>query len=165
MWSKMISSCIRGLLSVIIVFSFLSTTGCWILRSWKDYMPICKIGLDKDVRSYRGYFYPRISGEHVLSLRITKKTEGDVFVGLRFKGEIRLFHDGNETVIHFDRSLNQVTLPPTPFNIHLKTFEANSIKCGDNDYGIFDVTIEGDIGGFLEKEPQSYLSISFCDSE
>lgn len=164
MWTKLKPIYATGVLTAVIVSSFL-TTGCWVLRSWKDYMPISEIGLNKDVRSYRGYFYPRFSGEHALSLRITKKTKGDVFVGLRLKGEIRLYHDGKETIIPFDKKLDQVTLPPTPFDVYIKTFQVRSIKCSDNDFGRFDVTIEGDIGEFLEKEPQSCLSISFCDSE
>ena len=164
MWTKMKPAYARGVLSVVLVASFLNS-GCWITRNWKDYMPIAEVGLSKNVRFYRGYFYPKFSGIHALSLRIKKSSEGDVFVGLRFKGEIRLFHDGHETVIPFNEKFDYVTLPPTPFEIYLKTFEAYAIKRSDNDYGRFDVAIEGDIGKFLEKEPRSCLSVSFCDAE
>ena len=164
MWAKMKSSCVKGVLSVVLATCFLNS-GCWITRNWKDYMPIAEIGLSKNVRFYRGYFYPKFSGRHVLSLRIKKSSEGDVFVGMRFKGEIRLFHNGHETVIPFDEKFDHVTLPPTPFEIYLKTFDACAIKRSDNDYGRFDVAIEGDIGKFLEIEPKSCLSVSFCDAE
>ena len=164
MWTKMKPSYVRGVLSVILAASFLNS-GCWITRTWKDYMPITEIGLSKNARFYRGYFYPKFSGTHALSLRIKKSSDGDVFVGLRFKGEIRLFHDGRETIIPFDEKFGSVTLPPTPFEIHLKTFDACAIGRSENDYGRFDVVIEGDIGGFLEKEPKCCLSVSFCDAE
>ena len=164
MWVKMKPFFAKGALNVVLASCFLNA-GCWITRNWKDYMPIAEIGLDSNVRSYRGYFYPKFSGRHALSLRIKKSSGGDAFVGLRFKGEIRLFHDGQETIIPFDEKLESVTLPPTPFEIYLKTFDACSIKRSDNDYGRFDVVVEGDIGGLLEKEPKSCLSVSFCDAE
>ena len=164
MWTKMKPSYARGILSVVLATGFLNT-GCWITRNWKDYMPITEIALSKNVRLYSGYFYPKFSGGYALSLRIKKSSSGDVFVGLRFKGEVRLFHDGHETTIPFDEKFDYVTLPPTPFEIHIKTFDACAINRSDNDYGRFDVTVEGDIGRFLENEPKSCLSVSFCDAE
>lgn len=164
MRTKIKPSYARGVISVVLALCFFSS-GCWITRNWKDYMPITEIGLNKDVRFYRGYFYPKFSGVHALSLRITKSSVGEVFVGLRLKGEIHLFHDGHETIMPFDKKFDSVTLPPTPFEIHLETFDACAIKRSNNDYGRFDVTIEGDIGGFLEREPKSCLSVSFCDAE
>ena len=55
-------------------------------------------------------------------------------------------------------------LPHMYFEVHLKTFETNAIECSQ-DYGRFDVSIEGDLNGFLEREPDSRLCISFCDAE
>lgn len=151
---------------VAVVFAVATlNTGCWITRNWKDYMPITEIGLNKDVKSYSGYFYPKYTGGHALSLRIKSISAGKTQVGLRFGGTIRLYHDGRVTTIPFGTKIDGMTLPPTPCNLHIKEFDAQAIKRSDNDYGQFDVTIEGDLAGFLEREPESHLSVSFCDAE
>ena len=161
---KMKCHCVMAVGVIAFVSGFLNM-GCWMTRNWRDYMPITEIALDKDVRFYRGYFYPRYTGTHALALRISRHSEENVFVKLRFRGCIRLFQGGYETSIPFDEGFDQVTLPPGPFNLYLKTFDAVPIRRSDGDYGYFDVTVEGDIEGFLEREPESRLSVSFCDAE
>ena len=163
MWNKM-NLCRCAMALFLLAFCFLGA-GCWILRSWKDYVPITEVGLRKDMRTYTGCFYPKITGRHTLALRVKKNGSSDyTTVGLRFRGAIKLFHAGCETIIPFDETIGRVTLPPTPFNLHLKTFEACAIE-RSQDYGMFNVTIDGDIDGFLEREPDSHLSVSFCDAE
>ena len=162
MWIKM-NHC-HCVVALCLVASCFLAAGCWVTRNWKDYRPITEVGLRKGIRSYTGYFYPRFNGEHVLSLHIKQNSQWETLVGLRFTGEIKLFHAGQETTIPFDEVIDRMILPRMYFKVHLKTFEAKAIK-RSQDYGRFDVTIEGNIDDFLDREPDSHLSISFCDAE
>lgn len=142
-------------------------SGCWIARNWKDYLPIANIGLQKDVRTYVGYFYPQHSGSHALSLYVKKSKPGhtDTLVGLRFKGEVEFVGGKRRRVIPFEKTIDSRFLPRTRFKIHIFTFDADAIEHSELGRGKFTVTVDGDVAGFLEREPDSSICVSFIDAK
>ena len=140
--------------------------GCWITRTWKDYLPITGVALKDDVKTYSGYFVMRKTGGHVLALRIKKKEDLTYIpVGLRLHGKVQIFHRGECNEIMFDETIDAVTLPPMPFDVILAGFHGNAAENSDCDQGRFDVTVDGDIAAFLKREPESCLIVKFSDAE
>lgn len=139
--------------------------GSWIFRDWKDYLPITNIGLQKDVRTYEGFFFPRYSGGYALSLLIKKSSSDKTQVGLRFRGEVEFVGGGRRKVVPFDETIGEVCLPPTPFKIHIVSFQADEIERYETGRGRFVLTVEGDIAQYLEREPNSSICVSFVDSK
>ena len=164
MWAEMRN------VNVIAVFAFLVcctlNSGCWITRTWKDYLPIAGVALKDDVKTYSGYFVMRRTGSHVLALRIKRKENlASIPVELRLHGKVQIFHGRKCDEITFDEAIGAVTLPPTPFDVILTGFNGDAAENSDCDYGQFHVTVDGDIADFLRREPESYLIVRFTDAE
>lgn len=155
MWNKMIAVSICS--STCLLFA-----GCWITRNWKDYVPILDTALLNDVRTYSGYFYPQHNGVHALSLAIKTRSPDKTDIRLRFKGEVKIKSEGRTITIPFEKKLDDAWLPPTRFKLYLKTFYADAIKSSE-DRGWFYLTIDGNLAEFLEREPDSSISVSLID--
>lgn len=151
-------------IGLLIVGSLLS--GCWVFRNWIDYLPLTSVGLTPDSKTYVGYFVPRHSGRHMLSLRIRRHGEdGNVAVGLRIHGIVRTYWHGHAKEYPIEVILDQVTLPPGMFDVRLGEFPAEKATDPSQDYGSFHLEAEGDLSEFLSGQPESMFSVSFDETE
>lgn len=157
MWNRVIA--IRLILCCVCVFLI---SGCWITRNWKDYLPIADMALMKEVKTYSGFFYPQHNGVHALSLAIKSNSPDTTQINLCFKGEIKITSKGRTTIIPFEQKYRDVWLPRTRFKLYLKTFYAESVESSD-DRGSFHLKVDGDLAEFLDREPDSSITVSLID--
>lgn len=166
MWTEMKQWRISGVLAAVIAMCVLCT-GCWITRNWRDYVPIAGVPLQRGVKAYSGMFVPRISGKHALLLRVKN---GDWPSGkpinLRFQGTVKLRHGGEEKEHQFSQFIKTSFISDCvlPFYISNGIYMEKA-EDSEDDYGCFSVTVEGDLDGFLSRNPETYITVNFIESK
>ena len=165
MWNKV--KYVRGLAWALSIASCVLLCGCWITRSWKDYIPITGVALLQETKNYSGTFVPRLTGKHALFFRVIDGNwEEGTPINLRFSGVVKLWHDGKMEEYPFDHFLKTTFIPdcPQPFyltnGIYMKEAEDS-----ENDYGQFFITVEGDLDAFLSRNPKCDFIVRFIESK
>ena len=164
MWDKMKKTCAMSIMAVV---GLMLCNGCWITKSWRDYQPITGVGLNKGVRTYTGFFVPKLTGEHMLYLRIGRK-EGVVSspINLNLKGEITIQHGGRIEKLSFNEHYDRVQLlPNVTYLILSPTFFLKIPEHSSLDFGKFHVTVVGDVDKFLENNPDSEFVVKFAEGK
>ncbi len=156
---------------LIPVALILSQAGCWLSYSWKDYEPFVSIRVEATSRSYSGTFKPIHSGAHVLALRIDRHWPSDVRIDLKIAGTLMIeYADGTKQRFPVKREFHgNYTTPPTPFDFPLLYF-----KVARQDYTfdqardcrvMFNLEIQGDVDGLLQREPDWWVVARFDETE
>lgn len=166
MWLEM--NLLRKIFFAAIMTSCILCSGCWITRNWRSYSPIGGVVLQKGVRSYVGFFVPRITGKHALlfSVRNGNDDRTETPVNLRFHGRVQLWHGGRFVEHEFDRSIQTAFVPGLPHPLYVSDgIYMERAEDSEDDYGRFSVTIEGDLDAFLSRNPECDITVRFIESE